>query len=665
MPVNSPGHVNRWQPVFRWLLGASALFYVLSRFEPCAPPENHSVIDSSWMQVLHLAFKEHWQFGRDIVFTFGPWGFLYGGYDPATHLVSVIAWTFLSVVFWWAAWQLARLCFGHELFAWLWLMLFSAVAGIIVFLNMDVRLIAWVLLLLLLHFFLENRSSAATEVSLVVSLGLLSLIKFNIFVAGVAAVLVIAADNVWRQRRFPWILPVFGASLLFFWVMAGQQLGSLVPFICNSWRITSGFTGAMSLVNATETRDVCLFLAATVMLGALAGCVAWKRHRFFGILPLVGLGFVGFMAFKYGYVRHDGHEVAATIHLLLAALACQAMMWPLARKKGRLAVASTFLPTMVILLFTSMTFSRHVEGGFLPALARTFSLRNLVAPLGLFYDRERLLEAQEENFAALRDQFPLPQIEGSVDVYPWNQAAIFAHGLRYHPRPVIQSYSAYTPELAELNAAFLRSDAAADNILFEIAPIDFNFPALEDGRSWPELLTRYDIKNINGPFLLLTRSATPRKYQKVFLKDAAVSFGKPVPLPSSSAGPIWAEIEINQSLLGAVVSALYKPPILSLTVTLRDGRQGDFRLVPGMTRSGFLLSPFIGDQKSFALLTARDGLNSLAGFEVTSATVSVANQFGATACYQTAMRLRLYRLDYPRQNIDKINGEPAVPNPAR
>ena len=60
---------------------------------------------------------------------------------------------------------------------------------------------------------------------------------------------------------------------------------------------------------------------------------------------------------------------------------------------------------------------------------------------------------------------------------------------------MIQSYAAFTPELADLNAAYLRSSHAPDNVFFECAPIDDHYPSLDDGLSWPVLLTRYDIRD--------------------------------------------------------------------------------------------------------------------------------------------------------------------------
>ncbi|MEJ0090749.1 MAG: hypothetical protein WDM80_13525 [Limisphaerales bacterium] len=644
-----------WQGMIHWLLGGISLLYVFSRFVPCGPTTYYADIEGSWIQALHVAFSEHWQFGREIIFTYGPWGFLYGGFDPATQLVSVMAWTILSVIFWYAVWRSARLCFNNDLFAWLWLMIFCAVAGLTISMNMDVRLLAWVLLLLLLHFFLENRSFSPAQFLLVVSLGLLSLVKFSIFMTGGMAVLVIAADNVWRQRSFPWIVVVFGASLAFFWAAAGQHFNSLLIFFINSWRMTSGYTEAMSLSRTTETRDTCLFLAALAMLGVMVAYASWKRLRVVGILPVVGLGFVGFTMFKSGYVRQDKHEAWAVIQLLLGALACQAIVWPLVRKKAQWIRLSTFVPMLLIFLFASSTFARYSESRLATVMAQTFSMRNLLAPFRLLPDWKRLPEAHQEYLALLRNKFPAPQFQGTVDAYPWNQCAISSvPGQPYHPRPVFQSYSAYTPELAELNASHLRSADAPDNLLFNITAIDNHYPMMDDGLSWPEMLTRYDVKTNNGTFLLLTRSAAPRAYQKILIKDAALAFGKPLILSGLSNSPIWAEIEINKTLPGTVISTLYKPPALSLKVSLRDGRQGEFRLVPGMARSGFLLSPYIYNNELFIVLAAGAGPNELTNLEVTSLSVSAANESGETTCYQSLVCVRLYRLDYPRQDMSLV-----------
>src|SRR5260221_12618312 len=107
MLVTTPAFRYRLKKMAPWMAGASSLLYVFSLFLPWRPATMHGEIEDSYMQVLHKAFSEHWQFGRDICYTFGAWGLLYGGSEPSTHWVCVLAWCGLSIVFWWASWRVA------------------------------------------------------------------------------------------------------------------------------------------------------------------------------------------------------------------------------------------------------------------------------------------------------------------------------------------------------------------------------------------------------------------------------------------------------------------------------------------------------------------------------------------------------------------------------
>jgi hypothetical protein len=632
-----------WRVAVRCLLGATALLYVLSRFLPCAPQQHHGIIDDSWMQALHTAFQQHWQFGRDIVFNFGPWGFLYGGFDPGTSAISITIWAALALVFWWTTWSIARHLFGNDVIAWVWCILFVAASTVTRSLNMDVRLTAFVVLLLVLHFFVENKTWSVTQVILTISLGLLGLIKFGELILAVVVVLAMAANTVLRHRRFPWVLLVFGGSVLLFWMLAGQQLSSLVPFSVNSWRLASSYTEAMMRTRENEIWDIGFFAAAAILLCTLMGVAACARHRSFGIISLAGFCFILFAAFKYGYVRHDGHEVTAVSQLLLMSLVCLALLWTMARKHGALALAANLLPLIGIYFFASTTFARYSQMGMVATFARTLGSRDLFAPAKIFRGKKDLLDAHQKFLSDYRSKFPLPPISGSVDVYPWNQAAVLAHGLNYRPRPVIQSYSAQTPDLAALNAEFLRGDRVPENIFFEVTTIDDRFPSLDDGLSWPELLTRYEVMEQAGNFLRLQRRTQSRRYEKIPVGESLLEFGTTLNLPSIEAGPIWAEIDISKSLTGKVAAFLFKLPVLWMTTTFKDGRSHPFRIVPAMARGGFLISPLVETTESFAHLAATDSAAAMRDLEVDSINLSAVSE-SATKYYQSPFRLRLYRL---------------------
>ena len=78
---------------------------------------------------------------------------------------------------------------------------------------------------------MEDRPFTAAQAALVAALGLVSLVKFNVLVETAVILAVIALDDLFRRRRFPWLLALFGAAVLLFWVAAGQPLSALRAFL--------------------------------------------------------------------------------------------------------------------------------------------------------------------------------------------------------------------------------------------------------------------------------------------------------------------------------------------------------------------------------------------------------------------------------------------------
>jgi hypothetical protein len=304
---------------------------------------------------------------------------------------------------------------------------------------------------------------------------------------------------------------------------------------------------------------------------------------------------------------------------------------------------------VVSLLFAGRIFNCWLPGTSLgKQLAGTFCLDSLFAPVAAPCT-DYLRRSYEKNMADSRNIFPLPALRGGVDLYSYEQTSLFANGLLYKPRPVIQSYSAYTPCLAEMNAAHLRGPQAAKHIAFAVETIDGRFPTLDDGLSWPELLTRYDLNgavDLGENFVLLSRAAVPRKFQLTPLQNVFARFGQPISLPPMTNSLLWAKIEIKKSVTGGAVTMFYKPPSLRLTVRLKNRPPQNFRLIPGLAASGFLLSPLIADTKSFAALARANGQPGLAGLEVESITISADTESGSTVCYESPMAIRFYRLDF-------------------
>jgi len=292
-------------------------------------------------------------------------------------------------------------------------------------------------------------------------------------------------------------------------------------------------------------------------------------------------------------------------------------------------------------------------------LAQQLRAQNLFAPAKTFRefleDRQHSFRAYNTYAAGLSaGTFPNLDIRGSADVYPLSQTLALPQGLTCRPRPIFQSYSAYTPNLAEMNAAHLRSDRAADHILFDVWTIDGRFAAQDDSLSWPELLTRYDIKVMAERYILMEKSVTPRQYELAPIGETVARFDEAIELPSMIGGTIWVRIDIRQSLYGNIIAMLYRPTRVSLTVSTRSGRTYGGRLLTAVARAGFLLSPVVENRQSFFALASTNWQHELADLEVASARITTDGGTAVTSRYQSPpVRVRFYRLDFQRQDLSQ------------
>src|SRR5439155_13586307 len=124
-----------------------------------------------------------------------------------------------------------------------------------------------------------------------------------------------------------------------------------------------------------------------------------------------------------------------------------------------------------------------------------------------------------------------------------------------------------------------------------------------------------------------------------------------IEIPSMSSGPIWVRIDIRRTLYGNILAMFYRPPRVSLTVFTRSGTAYGGRLITATARSGFLLSPLVENRQSFFALASTDWQQELAGLEIASAVIAADGVKEGASCYQSPVRLRFYRLDFPRQDL--------------
>lgn len=610
------------------------------RFNPLFPAAD---LDSSWAYAMNEAVARGLVFGKDIIFTFGPYASVYTAqFHPGTDTLMLGGSCLLAAAF--GLGVVAVLPKGRWPYALLAPVLLAqlAVPDSFHLTQQDAIFLAIPLLFLLLAS--QNLQIQRLQLLCVVSLillllacALLPLVKgtfAGLSAAMVALVFLLAFS---RNKIVASLgLLMYFAAIAIFWVISGQAITTLPGFFIAQAPIISGYTGAMT-ISGNPIEIIAYIVCATYLLWTLYRGYARKQGRV-GLALVLGFALTLFFALKAGFVRHDVHAMIPVGLLLLAAW-FEAFILPVRQGVACLLLAifcGGFIASHYLDLSPSRDWERIVR------LYRGIPMG--IAKWVIFHDE--LNHEFQASANEIKKKYPLPVEVGTMDIYPVDQSALIASGMLWSPRPIVQSYSAYNPTLARINAIHLSGASAPDNILFSISPIDGRLPALEDGVSWPALLTDYTVAGYTNDRVLLKKNhETSVSFRGDEVFDSTVFAGQTIPLPQSS-GPLWAEIEIRPSLLGKIATFLLKTQDLNISLQLKDGSSASYKYVPGMGEAGFLISPVVQNTQSFLMLTStlRDSYFSSSGLPTAFSIL------GASLFWEREIKVRLWKANIPAQS---------------
>jgi hypothetical protein len=583
----------------RWLTVFAVVATAVSVYPPFAPWFPAPGLDESWIFALNQALAQGLVFGKDVVFTFGPYGSVYTEmYHPAVYRLSLLAGLYLAACH--AALMLVLMRgtrLRWPLAACVLLAVFPTVR--------DPLLLTYPLLLALLVYRVTlpdsegrnldlGRGAIAWFVFLSMPLGMLPLVKGSLMPLCAVTVLLCWLMLLRSGRKWlAWALFLTPLpACVLFWQMAGQPVTALPDYVMTILQIIAGYTEAMA--SPGNTAVVVGYLVMAVCVLFVAGTVRGISVRSRAFLVL-SLGVFLFLAFKAGFVRYDiGHAKTAVLCMIWAALLLHFCLYH--RYLNILLLACVLGGTAFDYAYVGTT-----AGGAANAWLSTYygagkGIANLVL------QRDTLTAEFDASLRRIADEFRVPPLQGTADLYSYEQTYLLASQNRWAPRPVLQSYSAYTPALADLDRGHLEDAGAPDNIIFKVEPIDRRFPSLEDGASWPVLLSLYAPAAIDHGFVFLKRlNPAVAPSAMVPISDGMRTLGEAIVLPPH-ATPLYAVIEVRPTLAGRVLALLYKPLPLEIEVETVNGVRRSFSAISGMIAAGFVLSPLVTDTQDFTLL---------------------------------------------------------------
>ncbi|HEY4302746.1 MAG TPA: hypothetical protein VGM73_17890 [Candidatus Didemnitutus sp.] len=553
-------------------------------------------LDASWRMSLGYFFQHGLQFGRDVVFTYGPLGFLMGKTYSGLQFGSFLVWQLVQAV----VYSIVIFRQGLRLVGYprLFYFLFFFTLGVSYEDELQQIIVALIGFEFIRAAGTEGRTHAAFHASF---LAVLSLLKFtNLMLAGVfvAAILV---QGLLLRRRTPalWFAGWFVGAFLAGWVLCRQNPLNLPAYFVNSWDVSQGYQEAMGL--PPPSGALWKGVLVLCLLVAYAACyLMTKPDRIRAGCTVAGLAAFVYLNWKHGFVRADGHMIgffycALTVIVAFPALLGDTGPW-LSARRWLLAV------TGMIALLGVHTALPWLLRGFLGNLQEKFFTNlQMVCAWPEFreaYDKSLELQVKDAALPEMRKTIG----QSTVDVFGYEQGVALFNGFNYTPRPVFQSYSAYTPRLSHLNYEFYASDRAPEYVLFKLHTIDGRFSTFDDSQVLALLVQRYEYVQGEGTYHLWHRKPgpfDPRQAEPKPIRTEIAPMGKPVKLADLADRPLWVEVDAHPSLLGRLRSFFYKPAVAQLQIRDSNGKMAAYRMPLPEGRAGFIINPIVEDVVSY------------------------------------------------------------------
>lgn len=543
-------------------------------------------LDPSWNIGVQLAIKSGLTFGEEIVFTYGPLGFLAIRLPIGVSVAQFLLFDLLvmAVLLWMLAGAWSRLRSYWRLF--LAVMAIVALSGYVVDYPSGITTLLLLLTVALLLHDLGQRSALA----LVAAAGISTVgfyIKLNTGLFGVVVFLgYMAYSMVLPKRHSRWftlaLTTIYGAVLL----AAARLLNTdLAGYLVNGLHVISSHNEGMALSPDIYAGGGALLTMAVLSIAALGWAMLGNlrsaprepdRWVAYGLAAV----FV-FAIFKYSFSRADvGHS---RVFFMFA----PAMIGLLALANCSMAQARLGKVFVAVLIFSSAALGPLLSWDYLTT--KVDSLRAYVVAA------QRPGDETPPAHLARNQALPTDVLaiigDATVDIMPWEISVIYANRLNYSPRPIIQSYAVLDGALDAMNAARFAGPDAPTYVLYSVGEIDERHPFATESQTKLALLANYEVMQRFDQYLLLRQREQPRLLLETPRPEQWARLGETIALPSGGVQLITTDI--RYTALGRLATTLYQPSPLNVTTIFSDGQEQTFQAVRGIANGGMIVNPFV------------------------------------------------------------------------
>jgi hypothetical protein len=384
------------------------------------------------------------------------------------------------------------------------------------------------------------------------------MLKFSYAIAACTLLIPACAGLIYKGKAvlIAYMLPLFILLNALFWILCGQPLSALPDYYSNGFDISAGYTEALSIYNPDiELRYGLFSLSVVVFIGAFSLWLFLKKNIchasvLFILLPVL------FMALKNAFVRADGH--AKLFFYQLTPVVIFLILFSAGNIRLRYKrVWPVFIATIAIATIIAIPL---IEAGEPQVIKpQKNPLIQFLSPKAADINRTK---------ATIRAALPplseayLKNASGKMtDIFPWEISLLYAYNLDWSPRPVAQSYSAYTSRLDSLNAAHFKGSEAPDNIIYQYGSIDGRYLLFDEPATFRTILENYEVLSPEH-YLILQRRQEEITCHYTPLAGGTCPVGTEIEVPQLPGQHIYCNIDLSLSFFGKLMNLFYKPSML-------------------------------------------------------------------------------------------------------
>jgi len=568
----------------RLMIATVAALWIALAAMPTPPIPSSPGLDGSWILGLSMAHAQGLVHGRDIIWTFGPMGYL-SMPDPASSPRNQVLVYHLGLYLLWVA-ALFRLARSVNNQAAIWSAILLGIVGIGDVLSPDRLELAFFTIAALSLLDVAYRRVELVILAFLAAVGLLVKVNLGVEFAVTFACLLAFAFWDWRPVWKPLAIFAFlpGFTFALYWIFTGSP-GTFFSYLRYAGEIAAGYSNSMSMAGSLPQAIIAVASLLILFLGLpfLANNIRELRVAF------VPAAASAFFAFKTAMVRQDAHAATLGVKLALVSVFFLVTVKSVRYRRALMALQVAWLVASYVWISQSWGQAGGQMARRLLLLQAGPSMRAFLDWPNTWYVLQQASEVALSK-AQLDSSFAAAIGRGTVDALPWDVGQVKANHWLWRPRPVFQSYAAYTPALDQVNAEHTESPQAADFLLLNWIDIDGRHPFFTDPLSWRALLRNYRSGITDGSTLLMQHVATPRFDRLDALSSSTTHWNVDIPVPQGQA-PLLLSAAVRKSLYGAARSMVYRLTPVWIDIVRQSGRSQRYRAVPANLANGVIVDP--------------------------------------------------------------------------